>query len=285
MPCPYLGLPLAIRKLRRSDLQPVIDKLASKLSSWKARLLTMEGRAIYVQVFMTASIIYQIMAIDLEPWFLQAVDKLRRGVLRADTGDAHGGHCAVEWDLVCQPKCLGGPVVVTISAGTSTMFWEDTWIEGHTAESIASSLLELIRPTARWKHAVVDGLLGLAWARDIAGELTVDALSEYLKLWSATQDVSRHGGNAADSFRWKWTASGAFSSKTVYRTLFHRTIALPGATNVWHSFVPLKFKLHAWFALRKRCWMADRRLRRGPVTHIICPLCGTTRKMLDHISL
>jgi hypothetical protein len=58
MPCPYLGLPLAIRKLRRSDLQPVIDKLASKLSSWKATLLTMEGCAIYVQVFMTASIIY-----------------------------------------------------------------------------------------------------------------------------------------------------------------------------------------------------------------------------------
>jgi hypothetical protein len=44
------------------------------------------------------------------------------------------------------------------------MFWEDTWIEGHTAESIASSLLELIRPTARWKRVVVDGLLGLAWA-------------------------------------------------------------------------------------------------------------------------
>jgi hypothetical protein len=70
MPCPYLGLPLAIQKLRRADLQPVIDKLASKLSTWKARLVTMEGRVIYVQVVMTASIIYQLMAIDLDPWFL-----------------------------------------------------------------------------------------------------------------------------------------------------------------------------------------------------------------------
>jgi hypothetical protein len=222
MPCSYLGLPLAIRKLRRSDLQPVIDKLAFNLSTWKARLLTMEGRAIYVQVVMTTSIIYQLMAIDLEPWFLQAVDKLRRGFLWAGTRDAHGGHCAMVWDLVYQPKCLGGlgfhnlwlfntalqakwlwlcktdttrpwhglniqvgeaskalfqaSVDVSISAGTSTMFWEDPCIGGQTAESIAPSLLQLVRPAARRKRTVADGLLGHAWARDIAGELTVNAL-------------------------------------------------------------------------------------------------------------
>jgi hypothetical protein len=67
----------------------------------------MEGRAIYVQVVMTASIIYQLMELDLEPWFLQAVDKKRRSFLWVGTGDAHGGHCAVAWDLVFQPKCLG----------------------------------------------------------------------------------------------------------------------------------------------------------------------------------
>jgi hypothetical protein len=42
-----------------------------------------------------------------------------------------------------------------------------------------------------------------------------------------------------------------------YLTLFHGTTALPGATNVWHSFAPLKYKLHGWLALRRRCWTAD----------------------------
>jgi hypothetical protein len=134
----------------------------------------------------------------------------------------------VAWDLVCQPKCLGGlgfhnlrllntvlrakwlwmaktdntrtwhglniqvgeaskalfqaSVVVSIGAGTSTMFWEDPWIGGQTAQSIAPSLLQLVWPAVRRKRTVADGLLGHAWARDIASELTYEALSEYLIL-------------------------------------------------------------------------------------------------------
>jgi hypothetical protein len=106
--CTYLGLPLSIRKLRKADLQGVLDKLANKLSMWRARLLTREGRAVYVQAVMMASVIYQLMALDLDPWFLQAADKLRRGFLWAVREEAHGGGCAVAWDLVCQPKYLGG---------------------------------------------------------------------------------------------------------------------------------------------------------------------------------
>jgi hypothetical protein len=37
--------------------------------------------------------------------------------------------------------------------------------------------------------------------------------------------------------------------------------------------------------LRKSCWTADHRLRRGLVMHIICPLCGTACETLDHNSL
>ncbi|KAM0856686.1 hypothetical protein ACQ4PT_048958 [Festuca glaucescens] len=77
-PCSYLGLPLSLTRLHKKDLQLVLDKLANKLAIWKTRLLNMEGRVAYVQIVMTASFIYQLLALDLEPWFLQAVDRLRR---------------------------------------------------------------------------------------------------------------------------------------------------------------------------------------------------------------
>jgi hypothetical protein len=71
-------------------------------------LLSKDGRVAFVQVVLRASIIYQLMALDVEPWFLKAVDKLRRGFLWAGKADMRGGSCMVALDVVCQPKHLGG---------------------------------------------------------------------------------------------------------------------------------------------------------------------------------
>jgi hypothetical protein len=49
------------------DVQPLIDKLARMLPFWKARLLTREGRLSYVQTVMTASAIYHLLALDVDP--------------------------------------------------------------------------------------------------------------------------------------------------------------------------------------------------------------------------
>jgi hypothetical protein len=48
------------------------------------------------------------MALDLDPWFFKAVDKLRWSFLWAGKDDTLGGCCPVAWHLVCQPKSLGG---------------------------------------------------------------------------------------------------------------------------------------------------------------------------------
>jgi hypothetical protein len=48
---------------------------------------------------------------------------------------------------------------------------------------------------------------------------------------------------------------------------------------------PLKFKMRAWLALRRWCWTADRRLRRGLPSHTLCPLCNAADETLDHLSL
>jgi hypothetical protein len=67
---------LSIRKPRKAELQALLDKLAAKLPFWKARLMTREGRLVYVQAIMTASVVYHLLALDVDPWFIKAVDKL-----------------------------------------------------------------------------------------------------------------------------------------------------------------------------------------------------------------
>jgi len=43
-PIKYLGVPLHFTKLRKQDLQPVIDKIIKRIAGWKGRLMSYAGR-------------------------------------------------------------------------------------------------------------------------------------------------------------------------------------------------------------------------------------------------
>jgi hypothetical protein len=61
-PCKYLGLPLSLKKLNKSQVQPIVDRIADQLPGWKAELMTWAGRKIYVQFVLTSMLIYIVMA-------------------------------------------------------------------------------------------------------------------------------------------------------------------------------------------------------------------------------
>ncbi|KAM0911679.1 hypothetical protein ACQ4PT_013296 [Festuca glaucescens] len=145
------------------------------------------------------------------------------------------------------------------------------------------AVLALVRPSIVRRRSVCEGLPRDAWVRDIAGELSVDVVAQFFRLWDTVRAFSLNEG--VDEFRWKWTADGQFSTRTAYRVFFHGSTGLPGAAQVWNSFAPFKFKFHAWLALRDQCWTADHRLRRGLTSHTLCPLCLVANDTLDHISL
>lgn len=62
-PITYLGLPLSDARLRREDLQPILDCLAKRLRGWKAKLIVLPGRIELVKTVLSAMAIYLIMAI------------------------------------------------------------------------------------------------------------------------------------------------------------------------------------------------------------------------------
>ena len=86
----------------------MIDKIADRLPSWKAELLTKAGRKILVQSVLTSMTIYLLMALNLPPWALKAIDKCRRGFLWKGRKDVKGGHCLIAWPKVTRSIELGG---------------------------------------------------------------------------------------------------------------------------------------------------------------------------------
>jgi len=107
-PCKYLGVPLSPHKLSKEQVQPIIEKIADRLPSWKADLLTKAGRVVLVQFVLTSMLIYIIMALDLPSWALKAIDKIRRGFLWKGRRDVRGGHCLLAWPKVTRSLNLGG---------------------------------------------------------------------------------------------------------------------------------------------------------------------------------
>ena len=53
-PCTYLGLPLHFRKPGRVEVQPLIEKVAARLSGWKGRLLNKASRLRLVNAVLTS---------------------------------------------------------------------------------------------------------------------------------------------------------------------------------------------------------------------------------------
>jgi hypothetical protein len=61
-----------------------------------------------VQFVLTSMLVYLLMAIDIPPWALMAIDKIRRGFLWRGRKDAQVGHCLLVWLKVTRPFELGG---------------------------------------------------------------------------------------------------------------------------------------------------------------------------------
>jgi len=78
-PCRYLGIPLSVRKLKRVDEQPLLDKVAARIPGWKGNLLNTAGRSALVQATLSAIPIHTSIALCLSPWAIGCIDELLSG--------------------------------------------------------------------------------------------------------------------------------------------------------------------------------------------------------------
>ena len=107
-PAKYLGLPLSIRKITASFLQPFVERLEKKLSPWWASMLSRGKRLALIRHVLCAMPTHILIAMSLHPSILRQVNRLLHAFLWQGRKTTNEGHCLVNWAKVCRPLAYGG---------------------------------------------------------------------------------------------------------------------------------------------------------------------------------
>uniref|UniRef100_J3LFX9 CCHC-type domain-containing protein n=1 Tax=Oryza brachyantha TaxID=4533 RepID=J3LFX9_ORYBR len=99
-PVTYLGLPLSLRRLTKSDLQPTLDRFAKKVSGWKPKLLSPGDRLTLINSVLMALPVHILSVLELPQWTIKEINRKCRGFLWKGQETVNGGHCLVAWGAV-----------------------------------------------------------------------------------------------------------------------------------------------------------------------------------------
>jgi hypothetical protein len=73
-PMKYLGVPLHYKKLRKEDLQPVIDKILKKAAGWRGRLLNHAAKLELVRSVLASIPLYILSVIKFPKWAITLIN-------------------------------------------------------------------------------------------------------------------------------------------------------------------------------------------------------------------
>ncbi|WVZ88479.1 LOW QUALITY PROTEIN: hypothetical protein U9M48_034996, partial [Paspalum notatum var. saurae] len=310
-PCTYLGIPLTVHKPRKSDIFPLIDKVADSLPKWKASLLNWAGRLVVVRAVLSAIPIHLMIALGLPKWAIKAIDKRRRGFLWTGKEKANGGNCFVAWDKVQRPLQYGGlgitnletmgwalrirwlwlqktdssrpweaAVETDIGNGEDTKFWTDRWLQGCTIAELSPNLIKAVPTRARKRLSVSQALTNRRWIAYIKGTVSVQVLVEYLKLWELVDGIVLQP-EISEKHTWKLSRSGVYTSKSAYQAFFLGSVKFAPWKRIWKSCAPLRCKF--FLAVKNKCWTADHLSKRGLPHPSTCPLYDQAEETINHL--
>lgn len=80
-PCKYLGRPLSLARLRRSDEQTLVDKVAPRIPTYESGMLTHVGHVFLTKVTLSAVPVHTSIACCLSAWAISQIDKRQRAFL------------------------------------------------------------------------------------------------------------------------------------------------------------------------------------------------------------
>lgn len=105
-----------------------------------------------------------------------------------------------------------------VGDGQKIKFWSDPWVNGEPLSLVVPNLLELVPPRHRKNRTMAQAVHGQQWTRDVTGTFSDPAVQEMELLWNHVQAIEPQE-DREDTFRWKWSADGSYTTRSAYRAL------------------------------------------------------------------
>ncbi|XP_062021276.1 uncharacterized protein LOC133737799 [Rosa rugosa] len=122
----YLGMPLIHSRVNKYTYISILDKVQSRLSGWKSKVLSMAGRLTLIHSVTATIPSYAMQTAKLPTSICDSLDKLNRNFLWGDIEDKRRVHL-INWDTVCLPKSLGGLGIKKSSEMNQAMLAKAGW--------------------------------------------------------------------------------------------------------------------------------------------------------------
>ena len=114
-PIKYLGVPLHFSKLRREDIQPVVDKLINRIAGWRGKLLSTAGKLTLLKSCLASIPIYLLSVIKFPKWAIEKINSQMGNFLWNDSEGKHKYHLS-NWLSVAKKRnmVVGGSLTYII---------------------------------------------------------------------------------------------------------------------------------------------------------------------------
>lgn len=122
----YLGFPLNHPRDRKHDFDFVLDRVKKKLAGWKANLLSMASRLVFIHASSSTNPNYAMQYVALPNKILKGIDRVNRNFLWGSTDLVRKMHW-VKWEEVTKPKEIGGLGIQTAKGRNMALLAKLNW--------------------------------------------------------------------------------------------------------------------------------------------------------------
>ncbi|KAK8939158.1 hypothetical protein KSP39_PZI011122 [Platanthera zijinensis] len=136
----YLGVKLAMRKLRAVDFSDLLIRIQSKVRAWGNRHLSLAGRATLITSALLPSAQFQLTHAEVPRSVSLSIDKIARFFLWQKDRNTRGMHY-VDWHTVCLPTSHGGLGLHSLDKWRGPLRSRHAW--------------DLLQPSASVFHSIV----------------------------------------------------------------------------------------------------------------------------------